>query len=195
MGLIATWTATTLVATHWRTFFISRDDVLKKIKQLDNKGPGPDVQRTFSMKTYKNNTPFYNSITGMTRLYNDLTTDAGAGEVYGFDCRPTAFKRSIHYVLFRCPRAGPDTASRGAGGAGGADALYRAPLPPFGDPAVLAKAVITPAPLCGRDSTSARRPIARHRKEQLRPRVTTPSDLTRCSGPLTFGVTYMYGSN
>ncbi|GBP22445.1 hypothetical protein EVAR_78621_1 [Eumeta japonica] len=44
---------------------------------------------------------FYNPITRTTRLYNYLSADAGAGDVDMFDCRPTAFKCSIHDVLFR----------------------------------------------------------------------------------------------
>ncbi|GBP03320.1 hypothetical protein EVAR_2717_1 [Eumeta japonica] len=116
---------------------VSRDEVLKIIKQLDeNKSPGPNgilaflVQRILaapslpiledakvqSLETirkqidliflhkivHSTNASFYNSITRMTRLYNDLTADAGAGYVDVFDCRPTAFKQqTIHDVLFQ----------------------------------------------------------------------------------------------
>ncbi|GBP37458.1 hypothetical protein EVAR_79391_1 [Eumeta japonica] len=74
--------------------------VAKGLTTWKSRGEAKSSDARLKIERNEHNTSFYDPITRMTYLY-DLTADAGAGDVDVFDCRPTAFKRSIHDVFFQ----------------------------------------------------------------------------------------------
>lgn len=55
------------------------------------------LYKTFSLKVYKNNTSFYNPISRMCRLYNDLSLKHQELDI--FERRPSAFIKIIREII------------------------------------------------------------------------------------------------